>query len=244
MPGSVYLHSEGRFPATRLDQLASRFSKEYGLDADEMKRSIYTMHIPDREAQHRILCYQLPALLEQRKSIGVVVVDSISAHYRGLGSRDNYERMAEISEMGSRLKKIAHQFNVAVVAVNQVADTISKALTSRQQQQQQIHHNSTLPPELVDNWMDFHLVGLKRSPLALFWNSLSKKPVLGFSWANSVTTRIRLARSPMMDRMATKRALFIETSPLVSRQGCLFEISIDGIQGTLGSQPARNKRNG
>ncbi|KAI8145094.1 P-loop containing nucleoside triphosphate hydrolase protein [Fennellomyces sp. T-0311] len=219
---AVYLHSEGRFPGVRLDQMAQAYAKAYKVNPDTMKSAIHTMHLPDRETQYHVLSYQLPALLARRKNIRVIVIDSISAPFRGDNSNTaaRFDRITEICEVGSRLKKLAQQYNVAVVAVNQVSDTFKKG-----------SNGTGAPPELMEMWLDFNLEGFRKSPLSLFWASLIKTPVLGMSWASAVSTRIRLARTVMAEYTATRRALFVEFSPAVPRSGCEVVIDDGGIRG-------------
>ncbi|ORZ01707.1 hypothetical protein BCR43DRAFT_487372 [Syncephalastrum racemosum] len=175
------------------------------------------MRIPDREAQVRILAYQLPVLLARRKQIRLVVIDSINATYRGEAT-SYYERNMEVAEMGLRLKQLAHEHSVAVVAVNQVSDP-PDSLTEQQR---------------AEPWLDFELLSNEgRVPLSLFWLSLMKRPALGKVWTNAVTTRLRLARTPLMDRMPTRRALFVEFSPLVPRSGCELAIAESGVRAVL-----------
>ncbi|KAG2227544.1 hypothetical protein INT45_002229 [Circinella minor] len=236
--GAVYIHSEGQLPTVRLDQLAHAYGQKYNMDPNTLKRTIHTMHIKDREMQYRVLCYQLPVLLARRKNIRVVVIDSISAPYRGdntVNNNDRFERINEICDIGSRLKRIAYEHNVAVVVINQVSDTVVTSTTSSDIIKNiSNNRNGHGPPdELLASWMDFNLEGFDKSPLSVFWTSLTKKPVLGKSWATSVTTRIRLARSIMTDMARTRRALFVEFSPLVPRHGCEIVIDDVGVRGRV-----------
>lgn len=204
------------------------FCQEYDMDPATVKSSIHTMQLTDRETQYRVIGYHLNVLLSRHKKIRLVVIDSISATYRGEGLEDKnrFERMTEICELGLRLKKLAYEHHIAIVTVNQVAD-IPLTLTAN------LSNPNALPPELVEAWMDFNLAGggsVQRIPFGLYWPSLIKKPILGASWSNAVNTRIRLARTPMMDNMPTRRALFVEFSPLVPRSGCEFIIHDGGVR--------------
>ncbi|KAI9276950.1 P-loop containing nucleoside triphosphate hydrolase protein [Phascolomyces articulosus] len=232
---AVYLHSEGQFPTVRLDQLAQFYGHKYDMDPDALKRAIHTMYIRDREMQYRALCYQLPVLLARHKNIRVVVIDSISAPYRGDNTNKaegRFDRVSEICEIGSRLKQLAHKYHVAVIVINQVSDTVVSA-TPGNNKNKNTNGNNGPPEALMANWMDFNLEGFNKSPLSLFWTSLTKKPVLGKSWETSITTRVRLARSIMTDVMRTRRALFVEFSPLVPRSGCEIVIDEGGVRGKI-----------
>jgi RecA/RadA recombinase len=187
-------------------------------DKKKTKAQIHTVYIKDSEQQYRTIAYQLPAFLESHKNVRLVVIDSICAVYRGEGTGNRgakFKKMTEICDMGTRLKQMAAKHSVAIVALNQVSDV------------------PDAPAKLVESWLDFELVSHAKkgipSPLGIYIQSLTKRPVLGLSWSNSVTTRIRLARSPMTDGLATRRALFVEFSPFVPRIGCEFTICNSGI---------------
>ncbi|KAG0742707.1 hypothetical protein G6F57_010478 [Rhizopus arrhizus] len=222
---AVYIHSEGPFPSARLNQLVDKYTSDNNnLEAEQLKNHIHTMRVTDGESQYRVLAYQLPAFLElqQQRStrkVQLIVIDSISAIYRSDGAyKQRFEKMAEICEIGMRLKKLASKYNVAVVTINQVTDVPDTSL------------KGNAFTEHMEEWLDFNLVNQHESNrLGLYIHSLLKRPVLGLSWQNSVNTRIRLARSQMMDNTATRRILFIEFSPQAERRGCEIMIDDTGI---------------
>ncbi|KAI8334109.1 P-loop containing nucleoside triphosphate hydrolase protein [Blakeslea trispora] len=223
---AVYIHTEGAFPSLRLGQLIKHYPSE---QQNYFQSHIHTMRIKDSQEQYRALVYQLPAFLSQIVTLPVrlVVIDSISAIYRSepppKGSGGRYERMCEICEIGTRLKKLASDYQLAVVAINQVADhPVSD------------HQKNTGNQQQMDPWMDFRLIhATENHMIGLYMQSLLKKPVLGLSWSNSVNTRIRLARSPMLDGLTTKRVLFVEFSPIAPRLGCEFQIDQTGIHASV-----------
>lgn len=216
---AIYVHSEGPFPSARLDQLAA---EKYPNNQDEVKQNIHTIRVTDSESQYRVLAYQLPAFLEMQKRQGkrpvrVIVIDSISAIYRGESSLERFQKMSEICEIGMRLKKLASQYNLAIVAVNQVSDVPTKGDSAN--------------TEGIESWMDFRLINQDSNHMiGLYIQSLLKKPILGLSWSNSVNTRIRLARSPMLEGMSTRRVIFLEYSPIAPRLGCEIIIDRGGIK--------------
>ncbi|KAF7727248.1 hypothetical protein EC973_007861 [Apophysomyces ossiformis] len=222
---AVYLHSEGRFPSARLDQLTEVFCRKYdNMDPNKARQSIHTMPIPDNQTQYRVLAYQLPVFLERHRDVRLIVLDSISANYRSekhslQDNKRRFERLEEICDIGSRLKKLAHQYGVAVIVVNQVSDSLP---TTKSNDPNPLN----LPPEHVAKWMDFQ----QDVPLSLFIHSLVKKPVLGLTWSNAVNIRIRFARSPMMDGAKTRRAMFVDFSPVAARCACEIVIGEDGVR--------------
>ncbi|KAI8981077.1 P-loop containing nucleoside triphosphate hydrolase protein [Pilobolus umbonatus] len=222
---AVYIYSEGKFPVMRFNQIVREYCKvNRNITEEEMKSRVHLIKITDSASQYRILAYQLPAFLEQRKKdkhkIKLVVIDSISYIYRtepAKGDRNSrFDKMSEICDIGMRLKKLASQYEVAVVAINQVSDV-------------PVDHKNMNSSKRTDDWMDFNLVNSEHTNIGLYIQSLTKKPVLGLAWSNSVNTRIRLARSPLMDGFTTRRVLFLEFSPYAPRTGCEIRMDESGI---------------
>lgn len=223
----MYIHSEGPFPSARLEQMANKL---YPNKVDEVKSNIHTFRVKDSESQYRAIAYQLPAFLEsqkkqKKKPVRLIVIDSISAVYRGDSTIKRFEKMTEICDIGTRLKKLAGQYNLAIVTVNQVSDVFASAKNKN-------GNNNALSIDIVENWMDFRLINQdpNNNHIGLYIQSLLKKPILGLSWSNSINTRIRLARSPMLDGITTRRVLFVEFSPIASRLGCEIIITEGGIK--------------
>lgn len=201
-----------------MDQLVNH---SHPHNVQEFKNNIHTIRVNDIEDQFRVLAYKLPAFVEsqanKKKPIRLVVIDSISAVYRSDSTMKQFEKMKEICEVGTRLKELASKYNLAVVAINQVSDVIAK--------------DNMQSNDNVDNWMDFHLINHKGNQmLGLYIQSLLKKPTLGLAWSNSVNTRIRFARSPMLEGMNTKRIMFIEFCPVATRVGCEVRIEQSGVK--------------
>ncbi|KAI9727021.1 MAG: hypothetical protein M1834_008547 [Cirrosporium novae-zelandiae] len=126
---SAYLSTEASLPTKRVAQLLnshpvlSSFPKSEK-DSPSLKR-IWTLKATDLEYQSHILTYQLPVLLS-RENIGVLVIDSIAANFRGELSTSTGSVMARRSqalvETGATLRKLARDYNVAIVVANQVSD--------------------------------------------------------------------------------------------------------------------------
>lgn len=218
---AVYITSEGPFPMKRLDQLINIYPEK---QQEDLRNNMFIFRVDDSEKQYRLLAYQLPGFLEKNKRskrpVRIVVIDSISAVYRGEApdiGRDRFNKMSEICDLGSRLKKMASEYNVAIVAINQVSDVVTQ--------------KDSIDSEHAQKWMDFRLVNVEENNymIGLYINSLVKRPVLGLSWSNSVNTRIRLARSPLLENMNTRRVLFVEFSPIAPRLGCEIMINQSGV---------------
>ncbi|ORZ24004.1 hypothetical protein BCR42DRAFT_83696 [Absidia repens] len=205
------------------------------------------MYVPTTEEFYRTIAYQLPVLLERNKNIRLVVIDSIGSAYRGCGGggggsggtadhqpssrQAQFDSLQEISDLGVRLKKLASKHKVAIVVVNQVSDTIvNERIPNINGGGRQEHALASS----MDDWLDITLEGDHTTTMGMFIQSLAKKPILGLTWSTSVTTRIRMARSLLLDGQHTKRVLLLEFSPWQPRRGCEFVIHEGGIQSKLG----------
>ncbi|KAJ2958642.1 hypothetical protein NQZ79_g5833 [Umbelopsis isabellina] len=228
---ALYIYSEGKLPTNRLQQLITSYTNNYPdlVDADKTWNSIYTIQLQTTDAQHTILAYQLPVMLEKHPNIRLVVIDSIAALYRGehhdLDDSGRLSIAAEVCDLGIRLKRLADQHNVAVVVANQVADDF--ALSNDQAQSldelKKKHWKWTSAP------MYSSITDGCELDIGAFSESLSKRPALGLTWANSVNCRIRLARSSLAEEK-TRRVLFLEFASDTERKGAYFEINDHGIR--------------
>ncbi|CAO3593996.1 unnamed protein product [Absidia cylindrospora] len=238
----VYLYNEGKFSTSRCLQLATWFGKEYDRTPHALTQSIHTMYVPTTEEFYRTIAYQVPVLLARNKKIRLVVIDSIGSAYRGCGGggggteqqssrQAQFDSLQEISDLGVRLKKLAYKHKVAIVVVNQVSDAIvNEKIPNINDGRRQEHGASSS----MDDWLDITLEGDHTTTMGMFIQSLAKKPILGLTWSTSVTTRIRMARSLLLDGQHTKRAFLLEFSPWQPRRGCEFVIHEGGIQSRLG----------
>lgn len=85
--------------------------------------------IPDLESQDHILRFHLPVAI-RRHNIGLVILDSVTAHYRAEFERPGAskhganmaKRTTELVQLGRLLRDLARTEDVAVVVANQVAD--------------------------------------------------------------------------------------------------------------------------
>jgi DNA repair protein RAD57 len=87
---------------------------------------ILTIPAKHLEEQDHILEFQLPVAV-RRFNAGLVVLDSITAHYRaesgsGTSPRDLAARSAQLVKTGHILRRLAVEHDVAVVVANQVSD--------------------------------------------------------------------------------------------------------------------------
>ncbi|GAB5586756.1 DNA repair protein rhp57 [Umbelopsis nana] len=228
---AVYVYTEGKLPTNRLQQLIASYSQTYPdiIDQEKAWNSIYTMRLQTTDAQHTVLAYQLPAMLQKYPDIRLIVIDSIAALYRGehyeLNDSGRLMIASEVCDLGIRLKKLADQHNVAVVVANQVTDDFTMAPNS-----------NIIVEDLPKKYWKWARIPMYCSQtetyeleLGTFAESLSKQATLGLTWANAVNCRIRMAKSSALDQK-TRRILCLEFSPFAGRKGCEIEIDDCGIR--------------
>ena len=107
----AYVDTEGGFSPERLTQMAS----SRGLDPEEVLRRFILFTPSDFREQRRVIG-SLKKLVD--RSFSLVVVDSITAHYRAEENRRNLT--AELSKQLQVLLWIARKNDIPVIVVNQV----------------------------------------------------------------------------------------------------------------------------
>jgi DNA repair protein RAD57 len=118
----VYICTKQRFPFDRFYAiLSSRLDTFSGgtnnaLTMEECTERMHIIHIHDIQTQEHILKYQLPVLLS-RFNVGLVVIDDIAANFR----ENIQDRTKEIFAFGNNLKKLAHDYKLNVLCLNQVS---------------------------------------------------------------------------------------------------------------------------
>nr|Q9V2F6.2 RecName: Full=DNA repair and recombination protein RadB [Pyrococcus abyssi GE5]CCE69494.1 TPA: DNA repair and recombination protein RadB [Pyrococcus abyssi GE5] len=105
----AYVDTEGGFSPERLKQMA----ESRGLDPEKALSKFIIFEPMDLNEQRRIIS-KLKTVVSDKFSL--VVVDSLTAHYRAEGSRDHVELAKQLQV----LQWLARKKNVAVIVVNQV----------------------------------------------------------------------------------------------------------------------------
>ncbi len=130
---ALYISTEAALSTPRLEQLLLTHPQFEHLPPAQKPSlgAIFGMHVPDLEYQDHILQYHLPVFV-RREKVGLVVIDSVTAHYRaeferGRGNMANMaRRSAELVQLGSLLRDLARMEDIAIVVANQVTDRFVK----------------------------------------------------------------------------------------------------------------------
>jgi Rad51 len=120
------------------------------------------------------------------------------------------QRSKDLRKLAGILKGLATEWNVAVIAVNQVTDAFKKSSQSADSTQEE----ELLPLEQQSKWFD----GL----IDEHGTEGTKKPALGLVWSNLITSRIMLVRE--VDGRTRIKVVF---SPFAKPGSLLYAISTE-----------------
>jgi DNA repair protein RadA len=114
---AVYIDTEGTFRPERIKQIA----EEKGLNPDSVLKNILVARAFNSD--HQILLIDKVAeLVKNGEPIRIVIVDSLTAHFRAefSGRGQLADRQQKLNKYLHNLMKISEQFNLAVYVTNQV----------------------------------------------------------------------------------------------------------------------------
>jgi DNA repair protein RAD57 len=216
--GAIYIGTESALPTTRLAQIADSLASNLvtsppsDIPTEDINSAleglashgdrIYYYNCIDLETQEHIVTYQLPVVLA-RYRVGLIILDSVTANYRAEFDRpppsqrsqsqpaQMAQRSRDLRKLAGILKHLAVEWNVAVLAVNQVTDTFKRTSSQTISASQD---EELLSLDYQAQWFD----GLiDESGI-----EATKKPALGLVWANLITSRIMLVRdNPVQTRI-------------------------------------------
>lgn len=113
---AVFICTEDAFPSKRLFQMADAFTKLYG--GNNYLDNIFIEHVYDSEDLLKCVLSHLPNLM-RRKSIGLIVIDSVAAIFR-LES-NVVERANHMRKFAHELQIISRKYQCVIICVNQVS---------------------------------------------------------------------------------------------------------------------------
>ncbi|MEK6872737.1 MAG: DNA repair and recombination protein RadA [Nanoarchaeota archaeon] len=114
---AVYIDSEGTFRPERIKQIADA----RGLNSDSVLKNILVARAFNSD--HQILLVdKISDLIKNGEPIKLVVIDSLTAHFRAefSGRGQLADRQQKLNKYIHNLMRIAEQFNLAVYVTNQV----------------------------------------------------------------------------------------------------------------------------
>ncbi|MEM0480819.1 MAG: DNA repair and recombination protein RadA [Candidatus Aenigmatarchaeota archaeon] len=112
----LFIDSEGTFSPERIKQIA----EARGLDPKKVLSNIH--YARAYSSEHQILLVEKAADIIQQKNIGLIIIDSITSHFRAdySGRGELAERQQKLNKHLHQLQRLADAFNLAVYITNQV----------------------------------------------------------------------------------------------------------------------------
>lgn len=120
------------------------------------------------------------------------------------------QRSKDLRKLAGTLKGLAMEWNLAVIAVNQVGDAFKKSSKSVNSTQEEELLSSSYQSNWFDGLIDEH------------GTEGTKKPALGLVWSNLITSRIMLVRE--IDSRTRIKVVF---SPFAKPGSLLYAISTE-----------------
>jgi len=114
--GCLFIDSEGTFSPERIKQIA----EARDLDPKKVLSNIH--YARAYSSEHQMLLVEKAADIIQQKNIGLIIVDSITSHFRVdySGRGELAERQQKLNKHLHQLQRLADAFNLAVYITNQV----------------------------------------------------------------------------------------------------------------------------
>ena len=121
---ALYIDTEGTFSPSRIIQMATRLKEETGWDAsiEDILANIQLARAKNSDMQMSIAQKALEILGDAADEFGLMVVDSVTAHFRAeyAGRGTLAERQQLLNHHLSILHRVADTYGLAVVVTNQV----------------------------------------------------------------------------------------------------------------------------
>lgn len=121
---AIFLDTEGTFSPSRLTQIATRIKLEKNWDksVDDILKDIIYARVKNSDSQQAIVHKLLEFLGEHPGEYGILVLDSVSAHFRAeyAGRGTLAERQQTLNYHLSVLHRIADTYGLIIAVTNQV----------------------------------------------------------------------------------------------------------------------------
>lgn len=134
---AIYISTEsGGLETRRLQDIIESINKRFD-GANVSSNNVRCFNCYDTEELLHVMQYQLPIAIEKH-NVGVILIDSIAAHYRAEASSvknkgDALSRSQSLTLVARLLRTMAHKHKLSVLVANQVADRFSQTLSGGQQ---------------------------------------------------------------------------------------------------------------
>ncbi|KAJ3183980.1 DNA repair protein rad51c [Gaertneriomyces sp. JEL0708] len=149
---AIYIDTEGSFIVERVAQMAAATINSHHLTSmsgcrntvDDFLAHVYVFRVHGY-LEEVALMNQLDEFLKNHKNVRLIVIDSIAFHFRQ-SFTDMGLRTRLLNGMAQTLRRVADQYNIAVVLTNQMTTKINRAANSSGTD------STTLVPALGSSW--------------------------------------------------------------------------------------------
>ncbi|MCY3412519.1 MAG: DNA repair and recombination protein RadA [Candidatus Heimdallarchaeota archaeon] len=121
---AIYIDTEGTFSPTRISQMGNRMIEEKGWNKslNDILSDVMYARAKNSDMQQGVAMKLLEILGEHPDEYGLVIVDSVTAHFRAeyAGRGTLADRQQTLNHHLSVLHRIADTYNLAIVVTNQV----------------------------------------------------------------------------------------------------------------------------
>ncbi|GIL77660.1 hypothetical protein Vretifemale_7149 [Volvox reticuliferus] len=233
---AVYIYTEGKPPIERLQSiLTNRFNGRPDVNLanvlieerpiampEDLLRSIRQLEVLlEREVTVPMAAAAAGTRLEaaataSRRVVRLLVIDSVARVFRDAGESDEpqvqqlHRRAAQLFGLTALLKRLAQEYQLAVLLTNQVMDDFNTA--------------GETPLGVVGGG------GVGSRPAPLVSSGRRVLPALGLAWANCVNCRLFAARHEAWDG-GVVRSLQVVFAPHLPHSYCCFKVDQQGIRG-------------
>jgi len=287
---AIYISTEAALSTSRLSQLLDTHPQLRNLPSQSKPSlsNIHTIQVPDLEAQDHILRFQVPVAI-RRFNVGLLVIDSIASNYRAemdvlppsssaiaitttTGGRTTSttssaymmaERRAHLVRLGTLLRNLAHEHDIAIVASNQVADRFVSVAAHGMPPQPFMSTSmaaSSAPgagagagagtgaglPMLQGGADALSLdhqqrwfTGWGDRPSDMVLMGAGKTPALGLVWSNQIAARVALVKEGKdgsgedIKRRRWMRVVFASWMGQTKGRGVEYEIVTEGVKAVV-----------
>lgn len=197
---AIYISTEDPLKTTRLVQMLDT-NPAYA--DSENKPSLDRIHSSTQyslDALLRLVEFQLPIIAE-RSNAGLIVIDSVTANFRverqTATTNGLVDRASDLTRLGTILRRLAIDRNIAVVVANQVSDRFQESLIPPTQD---FTRSSSSPasqptaqrnPKMSLDYQQRFFTGWGDNSVHNLPQNL-KTPALGLTWANQIDARLVL----------------------------------------------------
>jgi RecA/RadA recombinase len=115
----IWIDTEGTFRPERIKEIARR----YGIEGDDVLDNIMVAHVHNSDQQVAAVKYAAATIVEDDAPVSLLIIDSIINCFRVdyTGRGELAIRQQTLNKHLNDIKKLANEFNLAVVITNQVS---------------------------------------------------------------------------------------------------------------------------